>query len=133
MNKRTRGFTVVEILFIVLVLGIACVLFFLQKDSVSSVARDDQRKTSINAIYYSLEEVFYKNNAYYPASIDETVLPSVDPDLFTDPSGVKLGESDSSYRYEPVNCTDSKCGAYTLRATLENEDDFIKTNITKLD
>lgn len=128
MNKRTHGFTVVEILFIVVVLGAACVLFFMQKDSVTSVARDDQRKTAINAMYYSLEEVFFKKNGYYPASIDEKVLPSVDPDLFTDPTGVKLGESDSSYRYEPVNCTDSKCAAYTLRATLENEADFIKTN-----
>lgn len=128
MNKRTHGFTVVEILFIVLVMGVASVLFFVQKDNVATVARDDQRKTAINAMYYSLEEVFYKNNGYYPASIDETVLPSVDPGLFTDPSDVKLGESDSSYRYEPVDCVDGKCKAYSLRATLENEADFIKTN-----
>ena len=128
MNKRTHGFTVVEIVFIVLILSITSVGFFLQKDSIPSVGRDDQRKTSINAMYYSLEEVFFKTNGYYPASIDETVLPSVDPALFTDPRGAKLGESDSSYRYEPVSCTDNKCAAYTLRATLENEADFIKTN-----
>lgn len=128
MNKRMHGFTVVEILFIVLVLGVACILFFVQKDNVTMVARDEQRKTAINAMYYSLEEVFYTTNNYYPASIDEIVLPSVDPDLFTDPSGVKLGENESSYRYEPVNCVDGKCKAYSLRTTLENEADFIKTN-----
>jgi len=133
MNKKSRGFTVVEIVFIVLVISVACVLFFLQKNSVTSVARDDQRKTAINAMYYSLEEVFYKTNGYYPSSIDETVLPSVDPALFKDPDGIKIGQSGSSYRYEPVNCTDNKCKAYTLRTTLDNEADFVKTNKANLD
>jgi len=131
MIKRTHGFTVVEILFIVLVLGIACILFFTQKNNIAVVARDEQRKTAINAMYYSLEEVFYKTNNYYPTAINETVLPSVDPALFTDPSGVKLGDGASSYRYEAVNCTDNKCKAYTLRTTLESEADFIKNSKNK--
>jgi prepilin-type N-terminal cleavage/methylation domain-containing protein len=126
MIKRTHGFTVIELIIVVLVLGTASVLFFMQKGNLEIAARDQQRKTAINAMYYSLEEVFYKTNKYYPATIDTTVLPSVDPSLFTDPNDVKIGEATSNYRYEAVNCVDSKCKSYTLRTTLENEADFIK-------
>jgi type II secretory pathway pseudopilin PulG len=126
MIKRTDGFTVIELLVIVLVLGAASVLFFVQKGNLEISARDQQRKTAMNAMYYSLEEVFHKSNSFYPTTIDETVLPSVDPALFTDPTGVKIGQATSNYRYESVNCTDSKCKSYTLRSTLENEADFVK-------
>ncbi len=126
MIKRTDGFTVIELLVVVLVLGTAGLLFFMQKGNIQIAAHDQQRKTAINAMYYSLEEVFYKTNSYYPTTINQTNLPSVEPALFTDPTGIKLGEPESNYRYEPVNCTDNKCKSYTLRTTLENEADFIK-------
>jgi type II secretory pathway pseudopilin PulG len=126
MIKRTNGFTVIELLVIVVVLGAASILFFVQKGNLEISARDQQRKTAINAMYYSLEEVFYKANSFYPTTIDEKNLPSVDPTLFTDPTDVKIGQAASNYRYEPVNCTDSKCKSYTLRSTLENEADFVK-------
>ncbi len=128
MNKRTNGFTVIEILLIVSVLMAASILFFIQKNNISVSSRDDTRKTAINAMYYSLEEVYHKTNKYYPTSIDEKVLPSVDPELFTDPNGNKIGSAESDYRYEPTNCKDDKCSSYTLRSKLQNEDDFVKTN-----
>ena len=126
MNKHSRGFTVIELIVIIAVLGAASVLFFIQKNNVEVAARDGQRKTAINAMYYSLEEVFFRANGFYPQTIDETNLPSVDPTLFKDPDGVKIGEAKSTYRYEPVNCVDAKCKSYTLRTTLQNEADFIK-------
>lgn len=126
MKKYSSGFTVIELFVIVILLGLASVLFFVQKNNVEVSARDQERKTAINAMYYSLEEVFYKANSYYPATIDATVLPSVDPELFTDPDGVKIGEADSEYRYEPTNCADDKCQSYSLRTTLENEADYVK-------
>jgi type II secretory pathway pseudopilin PulG len=128
MIKHSRGFTVIELIFIVAVLSLASVLFFIQKNNVEVAARDTQRKTAINAMYYGLEEVFYKANNFYPSTIGSVNLTSVDPDLFTDPLGVKIGESTSNYRYEPANCTDSHCKSYTLRASLENEDDFVKSS-----
>jgi type II secretory pathway pseudopilin PulG len=126
MAKRTDGFTVIELLVIILVLGAASLLFFIQKGNLEIAARDQQRKTAVNAMYYSLEEVFYKTNRFYPAVINEKNLPSVDPSLFTDPNKVKIGQAGSNYQYEPTNCTDNKCKSYTLRTTLENEADFIK-------
>lgn len=126
MNKHSSGFTVIELVLIVVILGVASILFFVQKNNLEISARDEQRKTAINAMYYSLKEVFYKANNYYPLTINETNLPSVDPDLFTDPEGVKIGDSGSEYRYEPVNCTNDRCKSYSLRTTLENEADFVK-------
>lgn len=131
MNALKRGFTVIELLFIIVIIGAASVLFFLQKNNLETARRDEVRKTSINAMYYGLEEVFYKSNGYYPRTIDQKVLPSVDPDLFADTKGVKIGESNSEYRYETANCDGDRCKTYTLRTTLENEADFIKNSRNK--
>lgn len=128
MNKQMRGFTVIEIIVIIAIAGIAATVFFVQKNNLEIAARDDTRKTAINAMYYSLEEVYYKQNNAYPRTINENILPSVDPELFTDPNGIKLGEAESEYRYEPTDCEGEKCQSYTLRTTLENEADYIKEN-----
>jgi hypothetical protein len=128
MKKQSKGFTVIEISFIAVLLGTASVLFFIQKNDLSVISRDDKRKTSINAMYYSLEEVFYATNKYYPQTISSDNLKSVDPDLFIDSNGVKIGETGSLYTYEPTNCVDQKCKSYTLKSSLENEADFAKTS-----
>lgn len=128
MNRTSRGFTVIEIIFVIVILGFASIIFFVQKNSIEIAARDEQRKTAINAMYYGLEEVYFKQNNNYPRTISEENLPSVDPALFTDVAGKKIGESASEYRYEATNCTDTGCAGYTLRSTLDNEDDYVKRN-----
>ncbi len=124
--KYKPGFTIIEILFIVIFLGIASVFFFIQKNDIEVASRDDTRRTAINAFYYGLEEVYFKEHKSYPRTLNSQTLPFVDADLFTDPFGVKLGEGDSDYRYEVSNCEGESCKSYTLRADLEAEDDFIK-------
>ena len=131
MNKRSNGFTVIELIFIALVFGAASIIFFIQKNNIETVAHDDTRKTAINAMYYGLEEVFYTTNSYYPTTIDSTILKSVDPALFTDPDGYKIGDADSAYTYSPTNCTDNKCKSYTLKTILQNEDDYVKNSKNK--
>ena len=126
--KSTRGFTVIELIIVVVILAAASVIFFIQKDNIESSARDDARRTSINSLYYSLEEVYFKANNSYPRTVSSEVLPSVDPDLFADPYGVKIGEATSDLRYEATDCNGDACKSYTLRTTLENEDDYIKEN-----
>jgi prepilin-type N-terminal cleavage/methylation domain-containing protein len=126
--KSSRGFTVIELLIVVALIATAGIIFFVQKNHVEVATRDESRKTSINAMYYSLEEVYFTANKSYPRTISAEVLPSVDPALFTDPNGVKIGEGSSNFRYEPINCTGDSCKGYTLRSTLENEDDYVKTN-----
>lgn len=129
--KSSRGFTVIELIVVIVLFLMASVIFFIQKNNVEVAGRDNTRKTAINAIYYSLEEVYFKKNNSYPRVISAEVLPSVDPELFKDPDGVKIGESDSDYRYEASGCTENTCASYSLRADLEYEADYIKENKNK--
>lgn len=124
--KSNKGFTVVELLIVVAVLAAASILFFVQKSAIETASRDSSRKTSINAMYYALEEVYFAKNSSYPRTISNENLPSVDPELFKDPQGAKIGDGESNFHYEAIDCTDSTCNAYTLRTVLENEDDYIK-------
>lgn len=124
---KQRGFTIIELLVIIVILITIGVVFFVQKTNLESANRDTVRRTAINAIYYNLEDVFYVKNSYYPTTIDDKNLTAMDSTLLKDPSGVKVNESASDYRYEPVNCSsDGKCKGYTLRADLENEVDYTK-------
>lgn len=131
MRQSQKGFTVIELVVAVVFLIIAGVLVAMQQSSLAATHRDTQRKTAINAMYYSLENVFYKQNGYYPTTINETVLPSVDPELFLDPIDIKIGESSSDYRYETAHCINDRCQKFTLHAALEKEAEYIKTNSKK--
>ena len=131
MTKHSNGFTVIEILFIALIAGAASIVFFVQKNNLEIVANDNAKKTAINAMYYSLEEVFYPTNKYYPQTISSDNIKSIDPALFTDPNGAKINTTDGSYTYTATDCQDGKCKSYSLKATLQNEADFVKTNRNK--
>lgn len=124
MNKR--GFTVIELLVVTVLFFAVGVLFWVQKSNVEAMARDDKRRMALNAMYYTLEKVYYPANKAYPKTINATVLASVDADMFKDPNGVAIGQKDSNYTYEPLNCHESVCKGYTLRAKLEKEADYVK-------
>lgn len=129
--KRSQGFTVIEVLVVVLFLAAATVLLLIQKDNLAATQRDDERKAAINAMYYNLEEDFYEKNGYYPASIDSKTLRAMDPSLFTDPDGTKMGDPDAEYHYSATNCTNDHCKSYKLSADLEKEAKYVKTNRNK--
>jgi type II secretory pathway pseudopilin PulG len=128
MKQMSKGFTVIEIILVALIAGFAGVLFFVQKNNMQTVANDNTRKTAINAMYYSLEEVFFAKNGYYPQNISSDNLMSVDPLLFKDPSGNGINTSNSDYTYTPSGCDNNQCKKYQLKATLQNEADYIKTS-----
>lgn len=123
-----KGFTILEIIIVAAFASLLLILFFIQKSNIDAMERDEDRKIAINAMYYALEESFYKDNKYYPEFISEENIKVIDPALWTDPDGFNLGDSFSSYSYEPANCTDGKCKEYTLKAELEKEDTYIKNN-----
>lgn len=123
--KKQSGFTVIEVLVVIVLFVLAGMFFLQQKSQIERVDRDRQRKTSINAFHFSLEEVYYKANGSYPRKIDAKILPSVDPALFKDPNAIVIGDQGSNYHYDALNCEAEVCKSYTLRAELENEDDFI--------
>ena len=126
--KVKNGFTIIEIIIVAVFASLLFILFFVQKQNIDAMNRDEDRKTAINAMYYALEESFYKDHGYYPESISEQNITVIDPALWTDPSGINLGDPASSYSYEAANCKEGKCKEYTLKANLEKEDAYIKYN-----
>ncbi len=91
-ESRQAGFTVIELIVVSVVLAIAGILIYIQINNLKVAAQDSDRKTAINAMYYGLEEVYYKKHQSYPATLVSATLPSVDPALFTDPDGFTLGK-----------------------------------------
>lgn len=127
LMKQAKGFTVIELLVVIAFIIGAGILFFVEKNQIEQSRRDTQRKVSINAMYYALEEVYYPQNHFYPNSIDSKVLRSVDPELFQDPYATKIGTEGSDFRYEPSGCTsDGKCTSYSLKSTMEREGEYEK-------
>ncbi|MBR3169579.1 hypothetical protein IKF23_04060 [Candidatus Saccharibacteria bacterium] len=123
-----QGFTIIELLVVATFAGLLFLLFFIQKSNLEAFQRDEDRKTAINAMYYALEESFYKDHNYYPETISEKNITVIDPALWTDPDGHNLGDPESSYSYQPADCDNGKCQKYILKADLEKEATYIKTN-----
>ena len=55
---KQRGFTVIELMVVIVLLLVIGVVFLVQKNNIEVAARDDTRKIAINSIYYNLEEVY---------------------------------------------------------------------------
>ena len=125
MNHK-KGFTVLEIIIVAVFATLLIILFFIQKSNLDAFERDKDRKTAINAMYYALEESFYKEHGYYSETISEENIKVIDPALWTDPLGCNLGDISSSYSYEPANCDQGHCKEYILKAVLEKEDAYTK-------
>lgn len=128
-TSKQSGFTVLELIVAVVVIVAAAGFFYLQKRDLVAANFDSQRKTSINSIYYNLEDIYYPTNKSYPQFLTADKLKGLDPTLLTDPNDLTFGESGSDYRYEPQGCdTAGQCRSYTLTANLQQEADFVKTS-----
>ena len=66
MTTHAKGFTVIELLVIAAFLGVAAVIALLQMNTIRTESINKEKRTAIKAIYYSLEENFYKEHKYYP-------------------------------------------------------------------
>lgn len=129
--KLQRGFTVLELIIVIVLVLVAGTIFYVQKRDLEVAKRDELRKTAINAMYYNLEDIFYATNQHYPEVLTADLMKGLDPELLKDPSGKAVGAEGSTYRYEPKDCAESKCRSYTLRADLEHEADYEKTSRNK--
>jgi hypothetical protein len=125
-GRTKQGFTAIELVIAICFVGAAVVFFLMQKATIDAYARDDHNKTAINAIYYTLEDVYHYAFGYYPEVLTDETLRGADPQFLVDNAGNFINAVGSNLHYEPENCTDGKCGSYVLRATLEKETDFVK-------
>jgi len=71
MLRKTaqKGFTIVELLIVIVVIGILAALVLNTFSGVQARARDTERQTDINSLATQLE-VYYNDNGHYPAPKD---------------------------------------------------------------
>lgn len=128
---RQRGFTVLELIVLIVFLVAAGTIFYIQKRDLELASRDTVRKTAINQMYYNLEDIYYPINSGYPEHLTADALKGLDPAALKDPNTKAVGEQGSDYNYTPKDCNEGKCKSYTLSANLENEADYTKNSRNK--
>lgn len=141
LKQRQSGFTIVELLIVIVIIGILATLVIVTFSGVQQKARDSERKTDVNAVASQLEAA-YANKGYYPTvaglndSATRTTLEiRLDLKAFADPknpgdqavvSGTAAGGATPNYHYfyNPTGCsgaaTTDQCTGYTVSANLEN-------------
>jgi general secretion pathway protein G len=71
MKKTVSGFTIVELLIVIVVIGILAAITIVAYNGIQGRARDTQRSDSANAIARTLE-LYYIDKGQYPGSPVET-------------------------------------------------------------
>ncbi len=120
--KRTSGFTIIELISAVVLVAIVGTLVVLQKNNLDAATRDQQRKTSVNAIYYGLKEVYFSQHKSYPIIVNKDILPYVSPSSFG-----QVGD-DKKYKlhYQGLDCEATNCKGFEVKINLEKEATYIK-------
>jgi general secretion pathway protein G len=117
--KKQGGFTLLELLIVIVIIGILALLIIPNITSAPKKARDTKRKTDVTTIRKALEEYFVNNNSYPAAGTWQTDLTSGSAPLMkavpTDPKGGTW----PAYTYTPANTNTT----YDLDACLENDQD----------
>lgn len=142
LNKRQSGFTIVELLIVIVVIGILAAIVITTYGGIQSKARDAKRQSDMGSLQTQIE-AFYTQNGYYPSNADmnnQTWLNTnmhslyLNPSVMIDPSApagtapsLALAPAPKVYAYQPLNSSgtsceaqDTTCSQYTLTATLEN-------------
>lgn len=120
--KRASGFTIIELTSCLVLLCIIGGLIFLQKGNLDASQRDQERKTSVNAIYYGLKEAYLPAHQSYPVSIDSKTLPYVDPRSFE-----KIGDNPLyKMHYRGLDCEADTCKKFEIKIRLEKEAEYKK-------
>ena len=73
MRKEQKGFTIVELLIVVVVIGILAAITLIAYNGIQIRARDGIRKQDVATISKALE-LYYTDNGYYPLSSGSTSI-----------------------------------------------------------
>ena len=140
-NKlKQQGFTIVELLIVIVVIGILAALVITTFTGIQQKARDTERTTDIKALHGQIE-AYYAQNGYYPGLTDitTTTLKGLDAGALVDPKGgsIQATSSSTQYGYKVTQadgttaCTTATkdCAKYVLTATLEGGGTFVKNSL----
>ena len=149
-KRDQKGFTIVELLIVIVVIGILAALVVTTYSGIQAKARDSKRKTDLQALQTQIEAYYAENNAYPSNTNINTVswrntnMKSLNVEAMKDPSSsaatptlkndATIVVADKQYGYAPTTDANGACeGAtdtctkYTLTAYLEGT----KATITK--
>ncbi len=128
--KKQEGFTLLELLIVIVIIGILAVLIVPNLASGPQRARDGQRKSDLRNIKTALETYYNDKNGYPAAATVTTDLTTGGTYLKTMPQDPKT-KSDYTYTPSPSSCASGACTSYVLDASLENsKDGDIKSGTT---
>jgi prepilin-type N-terminal cleavage/methylation domain-containing protein len=92
LKKRDQGFTIVELLIVIVVIGILALLVITTYSGIQSKARDAKRQSDLKSLQTQIE-AFFSQNGYYPNLTDMnsstwrgTNMKSLDANALVDPS-----------------------------------------------
>jgi prepilin-type N-terminal cleavage/methylation domain-containing protein len=143
-KKASSGFTIVELLIVIVVIGILAALVVTTYNGIQQKARDTERKTDVNAMHGQLE-AYQAQNGKYPtlanlvdATFRSANMKGLDAAALTAPNGTVLDSAAatiSKYSYVPApaacdNTSGNECTSYTLTADLEQSGaaDYVKAS-----
>ena len=138
LKNRKEGFTIVELLIVIVVIGILALLVITTYSGIQQKARNSKRQSDVAAVQTQLE-AFYQQGGYYPSLADmnsaswlSSNMKSLDQNALIDPSNptqsktLVASPTAKSYSYavtdasgESCEATDTNCAKYTLTATYE--------------
>lgn len=150
-KAASKGFTIVELLIVIVVIGILAALVVVTYNGIQQKARDTERKTDINAMHGQLE-AYQAQNGKYPtrANLNDATFRStnmkgldkealVDPKQTCDPAAANAAcvaaaaaANTYSYAVSPSGCDNGSggdCTNYTLTATLEGGGTYVKQSL----
>ncbi len=144
--KKQQGFTIVELLIVIVVIGILAALVITTFTGIQAKARDTERTTDIKALHGQVEAYFAQKGSYpsladmNDASWRSTNMKGLDAEALKDPKGsaqtLTATAGANTYQYAPLNSSsasceadDTTCVSYTLTATLEGGGTFQKKNL----
>lgn len=143
-QKREQGFTIVELLIVIVVIGILALLVITTYSGIQAKARNSKRSSDVKSLQTHIE-AFFSQHGYYPSRAHMNdpawrVLPdnmkSLDKNALKDPKSscdvdsttgcLVASPTESAYAYAVTNSAGSSCEAaedtcakYTLTATFE--------------